>query len=60
MELARQGRQTVAAVKAAEGFGPGQQSSTPGGSGEEEHAGSYVVAPPPGTGEVEYASLAGD
>ncbi|ERF74814.1 Pre-mRNA-splicing factor slt11 [Endocarpon pusillum Z07020] len=65
MELARQGRQTVAAVKAAERSGPGQQRGNgdgmmPGGGGEAEHDGSYAVAPPPGTGEVQYASLAGD
>lgn len=67
MDLARQGRQTLAAVKAAEsgaGNGPGQQrgieGSMPEGGNEEERGGSYAVAPPPGTSEVQYASLAGD
>ncbi len=65
MDFARQGRQTLAAVKAAEVAGPGQQGAIEGGSeqGEdkgEEQGGSYTVAPPPGTGNVQYASLAGD
>jgi pre-mRNA-splicing factor RBM22/SLT11 len=65
MDLARQGRQTVAAVKAAERGGNGPQRRTEGdmaesGGGEEEHGGSFAVAPPPGTSNVQYASLAGD
>lgn len=65
MDLARQGRETMAAVKAAGAAGPGQQGASEGGrpqsgGGGEEHGGSYVVAPPPGTGDVLYASLAGD
>lgn len=68
MDLARQGRQTLAAVKAAGGgVGGGSQQRTLGEVGmaqgegeEEEHGGTYVVAPPPGAGDVQYASLAGD
>ena len=63
MDLATQGRQTVAATKAAAG---GQRAVT-GSHGrpqtdvaEEEQSNSYVVAPPPGTGNVTYASLARD
>lgn len=65
MDLARQGRQTLAAVKAAEG-GNGQQRAIEGGSGgqAEGHGegggGTYAVAPPPGSDNVQYASLAGD
>lgn len=67
MNLARQGRQTAAAVKAASGGGGSDQrtisGAEPGGmleasQGQDES--SYVVAPPPGTKEVTYASLAGD
>jgi pre-mRNA-splicing factor RBM22/SLT11 len=65
MDLARQGRQTVAAVKAAEQGGNGQQRTIEGGMAEsggggEEHGGSFPVAPPPGTSDVQYASLAGE
>ena len=63
MNLARQGRQTAAAVRAAPG---GQRSIIGSETGplseavEEQDNNSYVVAPPPGTGNVTYASLAGD
>jgi pre-mRNA-splicing factor RBM22/SLT11 len=69
MDLARQGRQTLAAVKAAEGGGAvtgvGQQKAIEGTEGCSEMAGeeqgaSYAVAPPPGAESVQYASLAGD
>ena len=66
MDLARQGRQTVAAIKAAErGGGHAQLGMIEGGmaesgGGEAEHGGSFAVAPPPGTSDVQYASLAGE
>jgi pre-mRNA-splicing factor RBM22/SLT11 len=68
MDLAKQGRHTLAAVKAAEGGATGvagQQRAIEGGGEqdevtEEEQGGTYAVAPPPGTGDVQYASLAGD
>ncbi len=64
MDLARQGRQTAAAVKAAGGAAP-QRAVTGAEDGSSAAAAegkdnSYVVAPPPGTGNVTYASLAGD
>ena len=59
MEWAREGRQTAAAggptQKALDGAAQGQIEAGP-----EEDSSSYVVAPPPGEGEVQYASLAGD
>ena len=61
MTYARQGRQTAATT------GTGSQRSITsaveaGGQLEatEEEDNSYVVAPPPGTGNMTYASLAGD
>ncbi|KAF3480954.1 pre-mRNA-splicing factor slt11 [Arthroderma uncinatum] len=63
MQYARQGRQTAAATKpggprkAIQGA-PGEQAD--GESGTEQDKQSYDVAPPPGRGEVQYASLAGD
>ena len=68
MGLARQGRETLAAVRAEESgdvAGAGQRRAIEGGgySAEgdgEEQGRSYVVAPPPGSEDVQYASLAGD
>jgi pre-mRNA-splicing factor RBM22/SLT11 len=69
MDLARQGRQTLAAVKEAEDGKPfggsGQRRAIEGGMAEnegvdEDQSGTYAVAPPPGTSSVQYASLAGD
>jgi pre-mRNA-splicing factor RBM22/SLT11 len=68
MDLARQGRQTLAAVRADEGdhVAGASQPRTIEGSGlqsegaGEEQGGTYAVAPPPGSGDVQYASLAGD
>ena len=66
IDLARQGRQTAAAIKAVETgaeSGLGQPQAIEAGTGEREgevYGGSYAVAPPPGTGNVQYASLAGD
>lgn len=62
MEWAREGRQTAAAAKGAQG---GQKALGEGdsqGEGDEndEQSNTYVVAPAPGSKEVQYASLAGD
>ncbi|EZG08151.1 pre-mRNA-splicing factor slt11 [Trichophyton rubrum CBS 735.88] len=64
IQNARQGRQTVAAVKGG-GYRKAitQSSSVQEGDGESDiktSDQSYVVAPPPGRGEVQYASMAGD
>lgn len=62
LEWAREGRQTAAAVKNAQGGRASTQSGAAGqieGDGEEESS-DGLVAPPPGQGEVTYASLAGD
>ena len=58
MEWAREGRQTAAGVKEAQG----KQKRIADGGGEEggEQPNTYIMAPPPGSKEVEYASLAGD
>jgi pre-mRNA-splicing factor RBM22/SLT11 len=58
LEWAREGRQTAASAK------PGR-AITGGGAPEfeaqeEEETANVTVAPPPGQGEVTYASLAGD
>lgn len=62
MAYARQGRQTAAAAA-----GSGTQMGIEGAAGAggearaaEQGENSFVVAPPPGTGNVTYASLAGD
>jgi len=64
MEWAREGRQTAAAVNAAQTGGQraigGGESQAQDEGAAEEASGSYVVAPPPGQGDVHYASLAGD
>ena len=68
MDLARQGRQTLAAVQAADigAISEASQQRTiegglvPDGSTQEEQGGSYMIAPPPGADNVQYASLAGD
>ena len=61
MKLAREGRQTAAAVKATT---QGGQRAIAGAeatqSGAEEDSRAYAVAPPPGSGDVQYASLRGD
>ncbi|KAJ9496739.1 Pre-mRNA-splicing factor slt11 [Exophiala xenobiotica] len=63
LEWAREGRQTAAAVKAAESGG----RAITGGDGVQaiegpagEESTSFIVAPPPGQGEVTYASMEGD
>jgi pre-mRNA-splicing factor RBM22/SLT11 len=59
MQYAREGRQAVGPARAA---GAGQRAIT--AAGEDVPSGapqpSYAVAPPPGSGEVQYASLGGD
>ena len=62
MEWAREGRQTDAAVRAAQGGQRAIAAGEPLGQhvAEEDEESSFVVAPPPGTGEVQYASMAGD
>lgn len=59
MEWAREGRQTAAGVKEAENK---QKAIAIGDDGEEStpQSSTYIVAPPPGSKEVQYASLAGD
>ncbi|EEQ29926.1 Pre-mRNA-splicing factor slt11 [Microsporum canis] len=64
MQNARQGRQTAASIKGnghrkaiAQGTSAEQVD---GGADIEESNQSYTVAPPPGRGDVQYASLAGD
>jgi len=63
MEWAREGRQTAAAAKGAQSggraLGAGNAQQQIEGPGEEDSA-SFTVAPPPGQGEVTYASLEGD
>ncbi|KKZ64388.1 hypothetical protein EMCG_09645 [[Emmonsia] crescens] len=64
MQYARQGR-TVAAPRMNAGAGRATNETAQGGNarstGQEElKKPSYAVAPPPGSGEVQYASLAGD
>ena len=62
MEWAREGRQTAAVTEGQRG-----QRAITGGQGpaqieeaSEEDSSTYVVAPPPGAGDVQYASLSGD
>ncbi|EDN11112.1 pre-mRNA-splicing factor slt11 [Histoplasma capsulatum] len=66
MQYARQGRAVVPRKnQGAGGAGRTTNEAALGGSAgatgqEEQHQPSFVVAPPPGSGEVQYASLAGD
>lgn len=62
MKYAREGRQVAAATKGGntgqktiEGSAGGQSEGSP-----QEKQASYTVAPPPGSNDVQYASLAGD
>lgn len=62
MEWAREGRQTATAIKNAQGGRAsiaGSGAAQIEGSGEEQDS-DVLVAPPPGQGEMTYASLAGD
>ena len=61
MRLAREGRQIASAMK--EASSTGQRAIAGGESSQatrEEDAKRYAVAPPPGSGDVQYASMAGD
>ncbi|EED14265.1 pre-RNA splicing factor Slt11, putative [Talaromyces stipitatus ATCC 10500] len=53
---AREGRQLVAPSRG----GQGQRAITASGSTSETEKHKYAVAPPPGSGEVQYASLSGE
>jgi pre-mRNA-splicing factor RBM22/SLT11 len=57
MMLARQGRETAAALKATDGRGKGKAVADPEQEAEDAEA---ALAPPPGQEEIQYASLAGD
>ncbi|KPI43929.1 Pre-mRNA-splicing factor slt11 [Cyphellophora attinorum] len=54
-----EGRQTAAGVKEAQSRQRAIASGEQGEDGAEQNS-TYVVAPPPGSREVQYASLAGD
>ena len=62
LEWAREGRQTAAAINETQG----DRRAITGGTDQaqiearEDESSTYVVAPPPGAGDVQYASLAGD
>ncbi|RHZ47003.1 Pre-mRNA-splicing factor ECM2 [Aspergillus thermomutatus] len=57
MKNAREGRQTAQAQKGGE---PGQRAITATGEATTEKPQGFLVAPPPGSGEVQYSSLSGD
>ncbi|CAI7620989.1 unnamed protein product [Penicillium palitans] len=58
MQNAREGRQTVASV--GKGKHADRRAVTSAGDGAGQEAQPHVVAPPPGSGEVQYASMNGD
>lgn len=59
MKNAREGRQAVGPAK--RGTSDKKSITAAGeGAGQEEKAKSYAVAPPPGSGSVQYASMSGD
>ncbi|PGH14935.1 hypothetical protein AJ80_05748 [Polytolypa hystricis UAMH7299] len=64
MQHARAGRQTAAAIKAATGGRKAIQAPPEGHAQEatpkEEEKVNYALAPPPGSGDVKYASMSGD
>lgn len=62
MEWAKEGRQTAAGMEAAQGRRSGAGGPAQGQieAAPEDDGTTYVVAPPPGASEVQYASLAGD
>lgn len=62
MEWAREGRETAAAVKGAQSGGRAIGDGNAQGQIEDsvDENTDFTVAPPPGQGEVSYASLAGD
>ncbi|KAB8206366.1 RNA recognition motif of pre-mRNA-splicing factor SLT11 [Aspergillus parasiticus SU-1] len=59
MKYAREGRSSATTVRAS---GSGNKAITAAGAdlGKQEKPRSYAVAPPPGSGEVQYTSLSGD
>ncbi|KAE8366722.1 hypothetical protein BDV27DRAFT_86477 [Aspergillus caelatus] len=59
MKYAREGRSAATTARAS---GSGNKSITAAGEdlGKQEKPRSYAVAPPPGSGEVQYTSLSGD
>ncbi|KAJ6022682.1 hypothetical protein N7499_007995 [Penicillium canescens] len=58
MKNAREGRQTVGSV--GKGKQIDRRAVTAGESAGQEHHRTHVVAPPPGSSEVQYASMNGD
>ncbi|KAI1945769.1 Pre-mRNA-splicing factor slt11 [Ophidiomyces ophidiicola] len=59
MQYARQGRQTATALKSAASEGRAIEGALTSDTGPAEKT-AYVLAPPPGKEEVQYASMAGD
>ncbi|KAI1932202.1 Pre-mRNA-splicing factor slt11 [Ophidiomyces ophidiicola] len=59
MQYARQGRQTATALKSAASEGRAIEGALTSDTGRAEKT-AYVLAPPPGKEEVQYASMAGD
>lgn len=59
MKYAREGRSSATTARAS---GSGNKAITAAGAdlGKQEKPRSYAVAPPPGSGEVQYTSLSGD
>lgn len=59
LKNAREGRQAVTATR---GAGTGKKAITAAGEelGKESRTQAYAVAPPPGSGSVQYSSLTGD
>ncbi|KAE8143845.1 hypothetical protein BDV38DRAFT_3586 [Aspergillus pseudotamarii] len=59
MKYAREGRSAATTARAS---GSGNKAITAAGEdlGKQEKSRSYAVAPPPGSGEVQYTSLSGD
>ncbi|KAJ5771184.1 uncharacterized protein N7511_003235 [Penicillium nucicola] len=58
MANAREGRQTVGSV--GKGKQVDRRAVTAGEGADQEQTRTHVVAPPPGSGEVQYASMNGD
>ncbi|KAJ9204713.1 hypothetical protein DTO166G4_6962 [Paecilomyces variotii] len=60
MKYAREGRQTAAATKIAGAAAAKAIASATQAAVQEPEQPSYAVAPPPGSSEVQYASMAGE
>ncbi|KAH0155263.1 hypothetical protein KCU67_g8782, partial [Aureobasidium melanogenum] len=61
MANARAGRETNAAVKTASATRPAVAAGPSSGVGPSDNADNFdLVAPPPGSEDVQYASLAGE